>query len=219
MPPADPWVTGSTIALFLATLGLCWIGFLQYGTMQQHAEEFKHLKTLADAATNAALAADKSANAMIGLEKARLLARVNTGQTGLTTKTGADWHVFADLRFTNLGRATCQITEFLVKYKCMASGDPMPTEPDYGSDKGAASRECVVEGGKSAPFSLGMSEALSEKDLGAINEGKTIMYIYGWIAYDDAVSGSRTFRFGRIYTPHAEGDAKWMDEPKYNNAG
>jgi len=168
------------------------------GAIQRQADTMDRqtaiLESSVRAAETSAQAAKTSADAFKGAERPWMLAEIDAG--GLTqyvdSKSDANSRIVCSLK--NCGRTPAKIRAFTMKKDQIDKTDKLPAEPNYES---IDDPNTPLEGDIILPPNGLLQRPVYLPRLGrlAVQRGDALLYVYGYVIYDDEFRESHEARF------------------------
>ena len=122
-----------------------------------------------------------------------------------------------NLEIMNYGTTPAHITDVVSLYSIVASGQQLPSEPEYNiPDSHIAAIAFLVKGESFFNF-VGEDLNTIERSLAALESGKSILYLYGFVDYIDIFGQRHRGGFGFKYSPHIDKDAEEHSKQAFEN--
>ena len=179
--------------------GLAVLVYLTLGTLRASIRA-------ADGTIKAAQAAERSADAQIGVEVARLILTKIAPDSQLGYVQGWLKSSQLEAHFENYGRTLGIVTETCLVFQVANGLDPTPTYPaDTITVNLHAFRAEPNRAEQSKPFRFGREIALSDDQITEIIDAKTRLWAYGYIKVLDFLDNTRVTGFCRVLEirPHS----------------
>jgi hypothetical protein len=165
--------------------------------MREHAE---HLKNLATAASDNAIAARDSSQTLLNSERAWIL--VDTGEIPDNFESNQNSVGILDVRpiIRNSGKTPGWITRGFIRYYLVPAGSQLPPEPDYQGNLAEQQVNIVL-----APNGLiqALHVSIPFSVFGPVRQGIQKLYVYGFVDYAAFPNQTRQSRFCLEYhVPH-----------------
>jgi hypothetical protein len=134
-------------------------------------------------------AIEKQGNALVNSERAWVLVEIGTlpDFSGVRPDTAALLYIMPKIQ--NFGRTTARIMKICMRQLQVPKPDDLPLEPDY---RGELSFDFVLPPNK--PIQT-MGVPITPQEYVEMREGKTVLYIFGYVSYVDIGSTERETRF------------------------
>lgn len=113
-----------------------------------------------------------------------------------------------NLEIINYGSTPAHITDVVSLYRIVASGQPLPSEPEYKIPNNHIAAVAFLVKGESFFNFVGEDLNTIERSLTALERGESILYLYGYVDYIDAFDQRHRGGFGFEYSPQIDKGAE-----------
>lgn len=122
-----------------------------------------------------------------------------------------------NLEIMNYGTTPARVTDVVSLYRIMASGQPLPNEPEYEIPNNHTAAVAFLVKGESFFNFVGEDLNTVERSLSSLESGENILYLYGYVDYIDAFGQRHRGGFGFEYCPAIDKDVKTYIDEAYAN--
>lgn len=236
----DALLVVSTFLLFLATVALCYVAWLQLQTMKAHKQSLEAMAThlesglketrmVAHAARDSAKASRATAKGIINSERAWVVVErfaVPTFQRPIAGAPPPGPLFSFDLK--NFGRTPARLTgPFMYQIDLILRNAKLPDAPDFKGPPYYPYGQLLPEHGRilvprrrSGFIDLLPQEPIDELMFDSIEQGNRKLYVYASMKYFDSFKEERELRFCYRYIPIGGANLKraWILDgpPEYN---
>jgi hypothetical protein len=188
----------STLLLFFATCALCAVAYWQWQTMKGHEKALTGMagnmeRGLVETA-KAADAAKRSADALMGIERARISVMMGYKLPELRPMKDRLEMIYITPTVQNFGKTTGIASIITARLHVLPNSERLPANPDYSSEKFVHTVRGPIDIFPNIPWQplrLGISNA----EMGPILEAKTTLWLYGYVDYVDVFNTAHQTRF------------------------
>jgi hypothetical protein len=138
-------------------------------------------------------AIEKQGNALVNSERAWVLVEIGTLPDFSAVRPDTAALLYIMPKIQNFGRTTARIMKICMRQLQVPKPDDLPLEPEY---RGELSFDFVLPPNK--PIQT-MGVPITPQEYVEMREGKTVLYIFGYVSYVDIGSTERVTRFCLIY--------------------
>jgi hypothetical protein len=138
-------------------------------------------------------AIEKQGNALVNSERAWVLVEIGTLPDFSAVRPDTAALLYIMPKIQNFGRTTARIMKICMRQLQVPRPDDLPLEPEY---RGELSFDFVLPPNK--PIQT-MGVPITPQEYVEMREGKTVLYIFGYVSYVDIGSTERVTRFCLIY--------------------
>ncbi len=125
---------------------------------------------------------------------------------------------FFEASYENVGRTPARIIETALRYIIIDKLENLPLEPDYGMVVNLGEMLLVPRDSFPQVRPLEPSPLLMPQQAAEIEQGKKLLYAYGFVAYRDVYRRRRETRCGYLYF-FAEGQWRNIFPPRFQRGG